>query len=43
MSPAMAVGVTDKLWEIGDIVAIVEAEEAKTDRIRGPYKKRDAN
>jgi hypothetical protein len=37
-SPAMAAGVTNKLWEIGDIVALVEAEEAKIDRKRGPYK-----
>ncbi len=38
-SPAMAAGVIDKLWEIGDIVTLVEAEEAKADRTRGPYKK----
>ena len=38
-SPSMAAGVTDKLWEIGDIVALVETEEAKADRTRGPYKK----
>ncbi len=37
-SPAMAAGVTNKLWEIGDIVALIEAEEAKRDRKRGPYK-----
>jgi IS1 family transposase len=40
VSPAMAAGVTNKLWEIGDIVALVEAEEAKADRTRGPYQKR---
>ena len=39
MSPAMAAGVSTKLWEIGNIVALVEAEEAKADRTRGPYKK----
>lgn len=33
----MAAGVLDKLWEIGDIVALVEVEEAKTNRTRGPY------
>ena len=38
-SPAMAAGVSTKLWEIGDIVALVEADEAKADRTRGPYKK----
>jgi hypothetical protein len=27
MSPAMAAGVTDRLWEIGDIVTLVEAFE----------------
>ena len=41
-SPAMAAGVSTKLWEIGDIVALVEAEEAKIDRKRGSYKKSDA-
>ena len=40
MSPAMAAGVSKRLWKIGDIVALVEAEEAKIDRKRGPYKTR---
>ena len=40
MTPAMAAGVSTRLWEIGDIVALVEAEEAKIDRKRGPYTKR---
>ena len=39
MTPAMAAGVSDRLWEIGDIVALVEAVEAKADRTRGSYKK----
>lgn len=39
MSPAMAAGISDRLWEIGDIVALVENEEAKIDRKRGFYKK----
>jgi IS1 family transposase len=38
MSPAMAAGVTDRLWEIGDIVALVEAADARPGK-RGPYKK----
>ncbi len=39
MSPAMAAGVSDTLWEIGDIVKLVEAVEAPAKK-RGPYKKR---
>jgi len=39
MSPAMAAGVSDRLWEIGDIVGLVEAAETKTITKRGPYKK----
>jgi hypothetical protein len=27
ITPAMAAGVTDKLWEMGDIVAVLEAWE----------------
>ena len=42
VTPAMAAGVSKRLWEIGDIVALVEAEEAKKDRTRGSYKKTDA-
>lgn len=42
MSPAMAAGVTYRLWEIGDIVALVEAIDAKP-RQRGPYKKHGAS
>ena len=38
-APPMAAGVSKRLWEIGDIVALVEADEAKIDRKRGPYKK----
>jgi hypothetical protein len=39
MSPAMAAGVVDRLWDIGDIVKLVQAAEAKPAK-RGPYKKR---
>lgn len=41
MTPAMAAGVAERLWEIGDIVKLVEAAEAKPAK-RGPYKKRAA-
>jgi IS1 family transposase len=40
-SPAMAAGIETRLWEIADIVALVEAAEAvTTPKTRGPYKKR---
>lgn len=39
MGPAMAAGVTDKPWEMTDIVALVD-EAAPKPRPRGPYKKR---
>ena len=38
MTPAMAAGVSDRLWEIGDIVKLVEDAETKPGK-RGPYKK----
>jgi hypothetical protein len=41
VTPAMAAGVTDRLWEVSDIVALVEAKEAAAvPKVRGPYKKR---
>ncbi len=42
MSPAMAAGVTNRLWEIIDIVKLVEHAEPKTGK-RGRYKRRNAN
>lgn len=39
VTPAMAAGVTDRLWEIADIAMLVEQAEAKP-RKRGPYKKK---
>lgn len=39
MTPAMAAGVTERLWEIGDIVDLIEAAEPKPGP-RGPYRKR---
>jgi hypothetical protein len=42
VTPAMAAGVSDRLWEINDIVALVEKAEARVPTKRGPYKKRAA-
>ncbi len=39
MTPAMAAGVSDRLGEMGDIVALVEAKEAEKPAARGPYKR----
>lgn len=39
VTPAMAAGVTDRLWEIADIAMLVEQAEAKPGK-RGPYKKK---
>lgn len=38
VSPAMAAGVSDRLWEIGDMVALVEAAERMPTK-RGSYRK----
>ena len=38
-TPAMAAGVTDRLWDIGDMVAVIDAMEAAPAK-RGPYRKR---
>jgi len=42
MTPAMAAGVTDRLWDVEDLVALVEAAEPAPKK-RGPYKKKAAN
>ncbi len=42
VSPAMAAGVTDRLWDMTDIVALIDANEpAPTPR--GSYQKRISN
>jgi IS1 family transposase len=38
MPPAMAAGISDRLWEVADIVTLVEADEAKTITKRGHYR-----
>lgn len=42
ITPAMAAGVSDHLWEIADIVTLVEESERAPTK-RGPYKKRISN
>jgi hypothetical protein len=39
MSPAMAAGVSDRLWDMSDIVALADARE-EAPKARGPYKPR---
>jgi IS1 family transposase len=41
MTPAMAAGVTDKLWSMTDLAEMVDAALPKAGK-RGPYKKSDA-
>lgn len=42
VSPAMAAGVTDRLWDMKDIVALVDVAAPKPGP-RGPYKKKISN
>lgn len=39
VSPAMAAGITDRLWSLDDVIAKID-ELAPAPKVRGPYKKR---
>ncbi len=41
ITPAMAAGVTDKLWDMKDVAVLIDAAAPKPGR-RGPYKKRNS-
>jgi hypothetical protein len=41
VTPAMAAGISDRLWSMQDIVALMEAAEGEPKK-RGPYKPRQA-
>ena len=43
VTPAMEAGITDRLWDMSDIVELIEEREANRDRKRSPYKKRISN
>lgn len=40
VTPAMAAGLTDRLWDVADLVALIDAAEPAPKK-RGPYKKRN--
>ena len=42
MAPAMAAGISDRLWDMADIVKLID-KAAPTPGPRGPYKKRNVN
>lgn len=41
VTPAMAAGVSDHVWTLSEIIALLEAVEDAKPRKRGPYKKRE--
>jgi IS1 family transposase len=42
MTPAMAAGISDKLWSVTDLAELVDAAQQKPGK-RGPYKKENSN
>jgi IS1 family transposase len=42
LSPAMAAGLSDTLWSMADLAAVVDAAQPKAGK-RGPYKKENSN
>ena len=40
VSPAMAAGITDRLWSLEDVIAKID-EMAPAPKVRGPYRKRE--
>jgi hypothetical protein len=41
VTPAMAAGVTDRVWDMSDVAALIATQEAPVTK-RGPYKKKAA-
>jgi hypothetical protein len=41
VSPAMAAGVADRVWDMNDVAMLIAAQEAPVAK-RGPHKKRAA-
>lgn len=41
VTPAMAAGVTDRVWDMNDVASLIAAQEAPIAK-RGPYKKKAA-
>ena len=42
-TPAMAAGISNTLWSMNDVVALIDAKEASKDRSRGKYKTKNSN
>ncbi len=40
VSPAMAAGIETRVWDVSDVVALIDAREAPAKK-RGPYRKRE--